>query len=93
MKPEEFQGGGFSISNMGMYGVGSFSAIINPPQAGILAVAAGQQRAVVKDGALAVATVMTTTLSVDHRIVDGALGAEWLAEFKRVMEDPLSLML
>jgi pyruvate dehydrogenase E2 component (dihydrolipoamide acetyltransferase) len=93
LKPEEFQGGGFSISNMGMYGVSSFSAIINPPQAGILAVAAGQQRAVVKDGALAVATVMTTTLSVDHRIVDGALGAEWLAEFKRVMEDPLSLML
>jgi pyruvate dehydrogenase E2 component (dihydrolipoamide acetyltransferase) len=93
LKPEEFQGGGFSISNMGMYGVSNFAAIINPPQAGILAVAAGQQRPVVKDGALAVATVMTTTLSVDHRIVDGALGAEWLAEFKRVMEDPLSLML
>jgi pyruvate dehydrogenase E2 component (dihydrolipoamide acetyltransferase) len=93
LKPEEFQGGGFSISNMGMYGVSNFAAIINPPQAGILAVAAGQLRPVVKDGALAVATVMTCTLSVDHRIVDGALGAEWLAEFKRVMEDPLSLML
>jgi pyruvate dehydrogenase E2 component (dihydrolipoamide acetyltransferase) len=93
LKPEEFQGGGFSISNMGMYGVTAFSAIINPPQGGILAVAAGQQRPVVKDGALAVATVMTCTLSVDHRIVDGALGAEWLAEFKRVVEDPLSLML
>ncbi len=93
LKPEEFQGGGFSISNMGMYGVSAFSAIINPPQGGILAVAAGQQRPVVKDGALAVATVMTCTLSVDHRIVDGALGAEWLAEFKRVVEDPLSLML
>jgi pyruvate dehydrogenase E2 component (dihydrolipoamide acetyltransferase) len=93
LKPEEFQGGGFSISNMGMYGVSNFAAIINPPQAGILAVAAGQQRPVVKDGALAVATVMTCTLSVDHRIVDGALGAEWIAAFRRVVEDPLSLML
>jgi len=93
LKPEEFQGGGFSISNMGMYGVSDFAAIINPPQAGILAVAAGQQRPVVKDGALAIATVMTCTLSVDHRVVDGALAAEWLAEFKRIIEDPLSLML
>jgi pyruvate dehydrogenase E2 component (dihydrolipoamide acetyltransferase) len=93
LKPEEFQGGGFSISNMGMYGITSFSAIINPPQAGILAVSAGQQRAVVKDGALAIATVMSCTLSVDHRVVDGALAAEWLAEFKRIAEDPLSLML
>ncbi len=93
LKPEEFQGGGFSISNMGMYGVSNFAAIINPPQAGILAVSAGQQRAVVKNGALAIATVMTCTLSVDHRVVDGALGAEWLAEFKRIVEDPLSLML
>jgi pyruvate dehydrogenase E2 component (dihydrolipoamide acetyltransferase) len=93
LKPEEYQGGGFSISNMGMYGVSNFAAIINPPQAGILAIAAGQQRPVVKDGQLAVATVMTATLSVDHRIVDGALGAEWLAEFKRIVEDPLSLLL
>jgi pyruvate dehydrogenase E2 component (dihydrolipoamide acetyltransferase) len=93
LKPEEFQGGGFSISNMGMYGVSNFAAIINPPQGAILAVAAGQQRPVVRDGALAIATVMTCTLSVDHRVVDGALGAEWLAEFKRVVEDPLSLML
>jgi pyruvate dehydrogenase E2 component (dihydrolipoamide acetyltransferase) len=93
LKPEEFLGGGFSISNMGMYGVTEFAAIINPPQAGILAVAAGQQRAVVKDGALAIATMMTCTLSVDHRVIDGALGAEWLAEFKRIVEDPLSLML
>ncbi|HEV7268177.1 MAG TPA: pyruvate dehydrogenase complex dihydrolipoamide acetyltransferase [Falsiroseomonas sp.] len=93
LKPEEFQGGGFSISNMGMYGVSDFSAIINPPQAGILAVSAGQQRPVVKEGALAVATVMTCTLSVDHRIVDGALAAEWIAEFKRIVEQPLSLML
>ena len=93
LKPEEFQGGGFSISNMGMYGVSQFAAIINPPQAAILAVAAGQKRAVVKNDALAIATVMTCTLSVDHRVVDGALGAEWLAEFKRIVEDPLSLML
>ncbi len=93
LKPEEFQGGGFSISNMGMYGVSTFAAIINPPQAGILAVAAGQQRPVVRDGSVAVATIMTCTLSVDHRIVDGALGAEWLAEFKKIVEDPLSLML
>jgi pyruvate dehydrogenase E2 component (dihydrolipoamide acetyltransferase) len=93
LKPEEFQGGGFSISNMGMYGVSEFAAIINPPQAAILAVAAGQQRPVVKNGALAVATVMTCTLSVDHRVVDGALGAEWLAAFKTIVEDPLSLML
>ncbi len=75
LKPEEFQGGGFSISNMGMFGVSEFSAIINPPQAAILAVAAGQKRPVVKNDALAIATVMTCTLSVDHRVVDGALGA------------------
>jgi pyruvate dehydrogenase E2 component (dihydrolipoamide acetyltransferase) len=93
LKLEEFQGGGFSISNMGMYGVSEFAAVINPPQAGILAVAAGQQRPVVKNGALAIATVMTCTLSVDHRVVDGALGAEWLAAFKAILEEPLSLML
>jgi len=93
LKPEEFQGGGFSISNMGMYGVSDFAAVINPPQAAILAVAAGQLRPVVKNGALAIATVMTCTLSVDHRVVDGALGAEWLAAFKSVVEDPMSLML
>jgi pyruvate dehydrogenase E2 component (dihydrolipoamide acetyltransferase) len=93
LKPEEFQGGSFSISNMGMFGVSAFAAIINPPQSAILAVAAGQQRPVVKDGALAIATVMTCTLSVDHRVVDGALGAQWLAEFKKVVEAPLSLML
>ena len=93
LKPEEFQGGGFSISNMGMYGVSEFAAIINPPQSAILAVAAGQQRPVVKNGALAIATVMTCTMSVDHRVVDGALGAEWLAAFKVIVEDPLSLML
>ena len=93
LKPEEFQGGGFSISNMGMYGVSAFAAIINPPQAAILAVAAGQPRPVVKDGAVAIATIMTCTLSVDHRVVDGALGAAFLGEFRRIVEDPLGLML
>ena len=93
LKPEEFQGGGFSISNMGMFGVTEFAAIINPPQGAILAVAAGQKRPVVKNDSLAIATVMTCTLSVDHRVVDGALGARWLREFKRIVEDPLSLLL
>jgi pyruvate dehydrogenase E2 component (dihydrolipoamide acetyltransferase) len=93
LKPEEFQGGGFSISNMGMYGVRDFAAIINPPQAGILAVSAGEQRPVVKNGALAIATMMTLTLSVDHRVIDGALAAEFLQALKRNIEDPLSLML
>jgi pyruvate dehydrogenase E2 component (dihydrolipoamide acetyltransferase) len=93
LKPEEFQGGGFSISNMGMYGVREFSAIINPPQAGILAVAVGEKRPVVKDGALAIATLMTCTISVDHRVIDGALAAEFMQALKGVVEDPLSLML
>jgi len=93
LRPEEFQGGGFSISNMGMFGVKEFSAIINPPQAAILAVATGAPRPVVKNGALAIATVMTCTLSVDHRVVDGALGAHWLRTFKQIVEDPLSLLL
>ena len=93
LKPEEYQGGGFSISNLGMYGISAFSAIINPPQSAILAVGAGEKRAVVKRDAVAIATMMTCTLSVDHRVVDGALGAEWLAAFKAIIEDPLSLML
>jgi pyruvate dehydrogenase E2 component (dihydrolipoamide acetyltransferase) len=93
LKPQEFQGGGFSISNLGMYGVKEFAAIINPPQGAILAVGAGEQRPVVHGGALAVATVMTCTLSVDHRVIDGALGAEWLQAFKAIVQDPLSLML
>jgi len=93
LTPEEFQGGGFSISNMGMYGVKDFAAIINPPQSGILAVSAGEQRPVVKNGALAIGTVMTLTLSVDHRVIDGALAAEFLQALKRNIEDPLSLIL
>ena len=90
---EEYQGGGFSISNLGMFGVSEFSAIINPPQSCILAVGAGEQRAVVKDGALSIATMMSCTLSVDHRAVDGALGAEFLQVFKAMLEDPLTMML
>ncbi|MGC8524639.1 MAG: pyruvate dehydrogenase complex dihydrolipoamide acetyltransferase [Acidibrevibacterium sp.] len=93
LKPEEYQGGGFSISNLGMYGISAFSAIINPPQSAILAIGAGEKRAVVRGDAIAIATMMTCTLSVDHRVVDGALGAEWLAAFKAIIDDPLSLML
>ncbi|MCH6589710.1 MAG: 2-oxo acid dehydrogenase subunit E2, partial [Proteobacteria bacterium] len=91
--PEEYQGGGFTISNLGMYGIKEFAAIINPPQSCILAVGAGTQRPVVKDGALAVATVMSCTLAVDHRSVDGAVGAEFLAAFKRLVEAPLTMLL
>src|SRR3546814_7753166 len=76
LKPEEYQGGTFSVSNLGMFGIKEFSAVINPPQGCILAVGAGEQRPVVKDGALSIATMMSCTLSVDHRVVDGAVGAE-----------------
>ncbi|MFA7431192.1 MAG: pyruvate dehydrogenase complex dihydrolipoamide acetyltransferase [Rhodospirillaceae bacterium] len=93
LQPQEFQGGGFTVSNLGMYGIREFSAIINPPQSCILAVGAGEQRAVVKDGAVHVATVMSCTLSVDHRSVDGAIGAEFLAALKPLLQDPLQLML
>ncbi|MDH5499978.1 MAG: 2-oxo acid dehydrogenase subunit E2, partial [Gammaproteobacteria bacterium] len=91
LKPDEYKGGGFTLSNLGMYGVREFAAIINPPQACILAVGAGEPRAVVKDGQLAVATVMSCTLSVDHRAVDGALGAQFLQAVKRYIEQPALL--
>ena len=93
LKLEEFQGGTFSISNLGMYGVRDFAAVINPPHGGILAIGAGEQRPVVKNGALAVATVMSCTLSCDHRAVDGAVGAQFLAAFKKLVEDPLTMLL
>jgi pyruvate dehydrogenase E2 component (dihydrolipoyllysine-residue acetyltransferase) len=93
LKLEEFQGGTFSISNLGMYGVREFSAVINPPHGCILAVGAGEARPVVRDGQLAVATVMTCTLSCDHRVVDGAVGAQFLAAFKKLVEDPLTMLL
>lgn len=91
--PEEFQGGTFSISNMGMFGVRDFGAIINPPQAAILAIAAGEKRAVVRHDQIAIATVMTVTLSVDHRAVDGALGAQWLNTLKEIVQNPYALVL
>jgi pyruvate dehydrogenase E2 component (dihydrolipoamide acetyltransferase) len=93
LKPDEYQGGGFSISNLGMFGISEFSAIINPPQSAILAVGAGEKRAVVKNDQLAIATVMSATLSCDHRVVDGALGAQFLATLKGLLEEPLGLML
>ncbi len=92
LKPEEYQGGTTAVSNMGMMGVKNFAAVVNPPHATILAVGAGEQRPVVRDGALAVATVMTVTLSTDHRCVDGALGAELLAAFKGYVEKPMSML-
>lgn len=93
LKPEEYQGGTFSVSNLGMYGVRHFQAIINPPQGCILAVGAGEQRPVVKKGSLSIATVMSCTLSVDHRVVDGAVGAEFIAAFKKLIEDPITMLL
>jgi pyruvate dehydrogenase E2 component (dihydrolipoamide acetyltransferase) len=93
LKLDEFQGGTFSISNLGMHGIREFAAVINPPHGGILAVGAGEKRPLVKDGALAIATVMTCTLSCDHRVVDGATGAAFLAAFKRLVEDPLTMLL
>jgi pyruvate dehydrogenase E2 component (dihydrolipoamide acetyltransferase) len=92
LQPDEYQGGTFSISNMGMMGIKDFCAVINPPQAGILAVGAGEQRAVVKNGALAIATVMSVTGSFDHRAIDGADGAAFLAAFKRLIEDPILML-
>lgn len=93
LRPDEYQGGGFSVSNLGMFGVSEFSAIINPPQAAILAVGATQQQPVVENGELKVGSVMRCTLSVDHRAIDGAMAAQWLAAFKRVVEAPLAILL
>jgi pyruvate dehydrogenase E2 component (dihydrolipoamide acetyltransferase) len=92
LKPEEYQGGTTAVSNLGMFGVKDFAAVINPPHATILAVGAGEQRAVVKDGAVTVATVMSVTLSTDHRAVDGALGAELIAAFRKLIENPMAML-
>jgi pyruvate dehydrogenase E2 component (dihydrolipoamide acetyltransferase) len=92
LKPEEYQGGTTAVSNMGMMGVKSFSAVVNPPHATILAVGAGEERVVVKKGEMKVANVMTVTLSTDHRCVDGALGAELLGAFKRYIENPMGML-
>jgi pyruvate dehydrogenase E2 component (dihydrolipoamide acetyltransferase) len=93
LAPEEFSGGSFTISNLGMYGIREFAAVINPPQGAILAVGAGEERPVVRDGQLAVATVMSVTLSADHRVVDGAVGAEWLQAFKGYIQQPVTMLL
>jgi pyruvate dehydrogenase E2 component (dihydrolipoamide acetyltransferase) len=93
LAPQEYQGGSFAISNLGMFGIDNFDAIINPPHAAILAVGAGVKKPIVgKDGALAVATIMSVTLSVDHRVIDGALGANLLAAIKDNLENPLTML-
>ncbi|MCH8167535.1 MAG: pyruvate dehydrogenase complex dihydrolipoamide acetyltransferase [Proteobacteria bacterium] len=93
LAPHEYQGGSFAISNLGMMGIENFDAVINPPQASILAVGAAAPSPVVRDGALAIATMMSVTLSVDHRVIDGALGARFLDAFKGYLEDPLSMLM
>jgi len=92
LKPEEYLGGTFSISNLGMFGIKSFASIINEPQGAILSVGAGEKRAVAKGDAVDLATVMTVTLTCDHRVVDGAIGARWLAAFKAMVEDPITMI-
>jgi pyruvate dehydrogenase E2 component (dihydrolipoamide acetyltransferase) len=92
LKPEEYQGGASAVSNLGMFGIKHFTAVINPPQSTILAVGAGEQRVVVKNGASAVATVMTVTMSVDHRVADGALGAQLIEAFKKIVEAPMGML-
>lgn len=93
LMPEDYMGGTFSISNLGMYGIKEFSAVINPPQGAILAVGAGKQQPVIKEGEVKAATVMSMTLSCDHRAIDGAVGAEFLAALKDYLEEPLTMML
>jgi pyruvate dehydrogenase E2 component (dihydrolipoamide acetyltransferase) len=92
LKPEEYQGGTFSISNLGMFGIKSFASIINEPQGAILSVGAGEKRPVARGDQLAIATVMSVTLTCDHRVVDGATGARWLAAFKPLLEDPITMI-
>lgn len=89
LKLEEFSGGSFTISNLGMYGISSFTAVINPPHGAILAIGAGVEKPVVKDGNITAATIMTATLSGDHRVIDGAVGAKWMAAFKNYVENPV----
>jgi pyruvate dehydrogenase E2 component (dihydrolipoamide acetyltransferase) len=93
LKPSEYEGGGFSVSNLGMFGIKNFTAVINPPQSCIMAVGAGEERAIVKDGKVEAATLMTVTMSCDHRVVDGATGAKFLQTFKQFIEEPASMLL
>ncbi len=92
LAPNEFQGGSSAVSNLGMFGIANFTSIINPPQASIISIGAGEKRAVVKDGAIAVATVMTATFAFDHRVIDGALGAELAVAFKQYIENPMGML-
>ena len=92
LKPEEFQGGGFTISNLGMFGVSNFCAIINPPQSAILAVGATEKKAVINNDKVEVASVMEFTLSCDHRIVDGVLGANFLKQVRQYLENPVNML-
>ena len=92
LKPEEYQGGTTAVSNLGMFGIKDFTAVINPPHATILAVGGGEKRPVVRGGELAVATVMSVTLSCDHRAVDGALGAQLIGAFKELIENPMGML-
>ncbi len=92
LAPHEYQGGATAISNLGMYGIDSFEAVINPPQSSILAVGRAEKKAIVKDDAVKIATMMSATLSADHRVIDGALGAELLAAFKAYLEDPVTML-
>ena len=92
LKPSEYQGGTTAVSNLGMFGVREFTSIINPPHASIVSIGAGEQRPFVKDGELTVATLMTVTFAFDHRVIDGAVGAELAASFKKFIENPLSIM-
>jgi pyruvate dehydrogenase E2 component (dihydrolipoamide acetyltransferase) len=93
LKPEEYQGGTFSVSNLGMFGITSFASIVNQPHGAIMSVGAGEERAVVRGGAIVVRTMMTVTLTCDHRVVDGAVGAEFLQAFKQFIEEPASMLL
>jgi pyruvate dehydrogenase E2 component (dihydrolipoamide acetyltransferase) len=93
LKPQEYEGGSFSISNLGMFGIKNFTAVINPPQAAILAVGAGEERAVVREGKIVPMTIMTATMSCDHRVIDGATGARFLQSFKDFVEEPASMLL
>jgi pyruvate dehydrogenase E2 component (dihydrolipoamide acetyltransferase) len=92
LKPEEFSGGTFTVSNLGMFGIKTFASIINEPQGAILSVGVGEKRPVVRGDQLAVATLMSVTLTCDHRVVDGAIGARWLAAFKALIEDPITMI-
>ncbi|HVU20264.1 MAG TPA: pyruvate dehydrogenase complex dihydrolipoamide acetyltransferase [Rhizomicrobium sp.] len=93
LKPQEFEGGGFAVSNLGMFGIKEFTGVINPPHAAILAVGAGEQRAIVKNGRIEAANMMTVTMSCDHRVVDGATGARFLDAFKQFIEEPAAMLL